>query len=262
MRELGLKHCGVLDMQFLKRQLRWPGRRTRDYAVVAAALVGLFASTIGIPIVERARKGGDQAFPCQDQACGCTTAEACWRGCCCSSPSQRLAWAKAHGVQPPEELLLQVRQQSQDVLPPHEAQSSDSLPGKPTATGNEVVRQDDAEPSHNHTQVAAATATAEKACCHKDRNDRRRVAGHDSSTDDAHRATESRPDTLHVSWIVGSLASKCRGQSLSAGGGLVALPPLPTVCWSFDWCLIERLPSTSEQVTSLSFPPPIPPPRA
>jgi hypothetical protein len=226
-------------MRFLKRQFQWPGRRTRDYAVVVAALVGLFASTIGIPIVELARKGGDRAFPCQDQACGCATAEACWRGCCCSSPSQRLAWAEAHGVQPPEELLEQVRRQSHDILPPSEAQSSDSLPGKPTANG-----------------------AAHTACCHKDHNSEQREGKRDSSTNEAHRATESRQGTLHVSWIVGSLASKCRGQTLTAGGGLVALPPTPTVCWSFDWCLIERLPSTSEQVTSLSFPPPIPPPRA
>jgi hypothetical protein len=40
-------------------------------------------------------------FPCQGRACGCQTAEQCWRGCCCHTVAERLAWARAHVVRPP-----------------------------------------------------------------------------------------------------------------------------------------------------------------
>ena len=206
--------------------------------LVSAALVGLVASTVGVPLFERAGKGGDKPFPCQGRACGCASADACWRGCCCSSPSQRLAWAKAHGVRPPEELVEQVRQ-----LTPIEVASGGNV--STTAPG------------------AAATAGAEKkACCHGDHD---RVAKHVPSSGAERAAVPQtlapRSDRLHVTWMVGSLVSNCRGQTLTAGGAMVALPPAPTVCWSFDWCVVECLPATSEQFTSLAFPPPIPPPR-
>lgn len=37
-------------------------------------------------------------FPCMDSPCGCATAEQCFASCCCHSPAERLAWARAHDV--------------------------------------------------------------------------------------------------------------------------------------------------------------------
>lgn len=48
----------------------------------------------------------DEPFPCQGCGCGCKTAEQCWTGCCCFTPSQRIAWAKANGVKPPDYAVL------------------------------------------------------------------------------------------------------------------------------------------------------------
>jgi len=65
----------------------------------------------GLPVPLGARPSGDAAatgrvakdrsrpFPCMDKACGCATAEQCFASCCCHTPAQRLAWAKANGLE-------------------------------------------------------------------------------------------------------------------------------------------------------------------
>ena len=42
------------------------------------------------------------AFPCQTRGCGCKNADQCWKSCCCFSDVEKLAWAKAHEVTPPD----------------------------------------------------------------------------------------------------------------------------------------------------------------
>jgi hypothetical protein len=34
-----------------------------------------------------------------DKACGCDTAERCFTNCCCHTPAETLAWAKARGIE-------------------------------------------------------------------------------------------------------------------------------------------------------------------
>jgi len=52
--------------------------------------------------VEQRLSGKDrtQPFPCMDKPCGCATAEQCFTSCCCNTPAETLAWAKAHAVEP------------------------------------------------------------------------------------------------------------------------------------------------------------------
>src|SRR5687767_4937393 len=73
--------------------------------VAALSLAGFLAATVGVPVinpwVSPLGKDLSQPFPCQHSACGCQNAEACWRGCCCLSNRQQLAWAKDHGVKAP-----------------------------------------------------------------------------------------------------------------------------------------------------------------
>ncbi|HRE99158.1 MAG TPA: hypothetical protein PLI18_01490 [Pirellulaceae bacterium] len=44
-----------------------------------------------------------------DSRCGCPDADTCWSACRCLTPSQKLAWAEANGVEPPDEVLLAAR---------------------------------------------------------------------------------------------------------------------------------------------------------
>jgi hypothetical protein len=67
--------------------------------------------SVGVPLpAQTARKSGDP-FPCQHCACGCKDAESCWRNCCCHTNSEKLAWAKRHGVKPPAFVIAAARQE-------------------------------------------------------------------------------------------------------------------------------------------------------
>jgi len=61
--------------------------------------------------VEQRLSGKDrtQPFPCMDKPCGCATAEQCFASCCCHTPAQRLAWARAHRVAPAVVAALEQR---------------------------------------------------------------------------------------------------------------------------------------------------------
>jgi len=44
-------------------------------------------------------------FPCQFSGCGCSNAVQCWSSCGCHSDAEKIAWAKANGVLPPDWFL-------------------------------------------------------------------------------------------------------------------------------------------------------------
>lgn len=81
--------------------------RTYNLPSVRNAICSLLLLAIGslfvpLPQFRKVEKDQTQAFPCQDRACGCRTAEDCWTNCCCFSDKEKLAWAAENGVQPPE----------------------------------------------------------------------------------------------------------------------------------------------------------------
>jgi hypothetical protein len=47
-----------------------------------------------------AAKDRSRPFPCMDKPCGCATAEQCFTSCCCHTPAETLAWARARGMDP------------------------------------------------------------------------------------------------------------------------------------------------------------------
>jgi hypothetical protein len=92
--------------------------------VAAASLAGFLAAIVGLPVVHpfisTTGKDLSRPFPCMHGNCGCQSAEGCWRGCCCHTNRQKLAWAKAHGVRPPEYVATQAAKES----PPDDAPGS------------------------------------------------------------------------------------------------------------------------------------------
>jgi hypothetical protein len=74
--------------------------------VVVIALLGYLVAGLGVlPSAALLSKwgilpalDGSSAFPCQHDACGCMSAEACWSGCCCFTLQERLEWAGARGA--------------------------------------------------------------------------------------------------------------------------------------------------------------------
>jgi hypothetical protein len=81
-----------------QKKLWW---RLASKLLVGLALLSFTVSGLGIPLPAVSVKDHNVPFPCQDHACGCTSAEQCWRNCCCFTATERWAWAKAHHVEPP-----------------------------------------------------------------------------------------------------------------------------------------------------------------
>jgi hypothetical protein len=87
----------------MSRLLRsWISVRRGRRFTAAVTLVAYIASGIGLPLPVQASKKSGLPFPCMNHACGCQTAEQCWRGCCCFSAEEKLAWAAVHGIVPPD----------------------------------------------------------------------------------------------------------------------------------------------------------------
>ena len=86
--------------RFTSRKLRF----TIDRVMPLLALAGFLAGTVGLPVPRAVFTGKDRRapFPCMNRTCGCASADQCWRGCCCFTNREKLAWAHEHGVTPPE----------------------------------------------------------------------------------------------------------------------------------------------------------------
>jgi hypothetical protein len=47
-----------------------------------------------------------QRYPCEEHACGCSSARECWTNCCCYTQHERLVWALRNGVAPPADVVV------------------------------------------------------------------------------------------------------------------------------------------------------------
>lgn len=87
--------------------------RRRRLAWILLVGYGLVASGLPLPVgvsthaaahtpagKRLAVKDRSRPFPCMDKPCGCASAEQCFANCCCSTPRERLAWARSHRVEP------------------------------------------------------------------------------------------------------------------------------------------------------------------
>jgi len=76
-----------------------PMRKRRN--ISAIMLIVAFCSGLVFSIPQRVVKDRSVPFPCMDCNCSCRNADACWSGCNCMSPAQKMAWAVKKGVDPP-----------------------------------------------------------------------------------------------------------------------------------------------------------------
>jgi hypothetical protein len=76
-------------------------RRTLTRVVASLLLLVIGVGAAGVPLFPVVQKDRSTPFYCQDRACGCRDAEACWRGCCCATDQQKQEWARRHGVRVP-----------------------------------------------------------------------------------------------------------------------------------------------------------------
>ena len=96
---------GFVSMSFPPRLLKFCLRSGRRATATVALLVYLLA-VVGVPLPAGPKKDRSQPFPCMDRPCGCKDAAQCWTSCCCTTPRERLAWARQRGIEPPSALAV------------------------------------------------------------------------------------------------------------------------------------------------------------
>jgi hypothetical protein len=196
-----------------------------------------------------AAKDRSRPFPCMDKPCGCATAEQCFSSCCCHTPAERLAWAKAHRVEPAVPAALERR------------------------VAAEVAR---ATPAGG---CCAAKATKRPACC-SDRGGPPRKTAHEPDVCGEYQslATEPTGDDFEPTALPVSPAEPTRAplrirtvtlQAMLACGGIVthwlavggSLPP-PRVELALQAPFVAVCTCGDHAADSISAAPALPPPRA
>jgi hypothetical protein len=206
------------------RAIRRPLRR-RLISATLAAMYLVTAAGVPLPAGHVAHKSGE-LYPCSDCECGCASAEQCWRSCCCHSLAERMAWARVHGVRPPEYAIAEARRARIDL----------AWLVEPTGTGSKSLCC--------ARQLMADSPTCcqtKRACC-----------------SDHHDQQPSESKSNHV---IGWKALNCQGHSIN---WLAAVPTLvSTNCGQSDELpLIQWLgPALSEYADRVSDLPAIPPPK-
>lgn len=164
-------------------------------SLVGLCVVAHLATTIGFPLPKAAEiETSSKPFPCQHHHCGCNSAEQCWQSCCCMSMPEKVAWAKEHGVTPPDYVVAAAAEETE-----HEEPGSCC--------------------DHSKGEVASCCAGHDEhptpGCCSSE---------HGSTTAEKGRqAGEARKDGTE--WVIGVHAQKCQGLSLIWVTSGAVLPP-------------------------------------
>jgi hypothetical protein len=214
-------------MHLLRSATFWSSLRHR--CCVAVQLLAYLVSTLGFPLAATARKDGAQPFPCQDHSCGCQSAEECWRGCCCFSPEERLAWARQHGVEPPAYAERPAPKGWR--TPPRREQASRPAPKQACCTGC-------CQPE----QGLEDSSSTKPSCC--------------NTTACQHPAHGNAPTGQP-----GMSALHCQGLTM-LWVSLGTVPFVPSVAWLPQLPTVERLSHLDRSAPSQPHTPPKPPPRS
>jgi hypothetical protein len=97
-------------MHLLLRLPRWLSSHQQTL-VAGLVVLSVVAGTLGVPVILKPQRDLSRPFPCMHHRCGCASADACWGGCCCMTSAEKLAWAKEHGVTPPDYALALAQQE-------------------------------------------------------------------------------------------------------------------------------------------------------
>lgn len=166
----------------------WLGNLRRVGArrlVSLLVLVSFCASFVPLPVASRSPVEKDQsaAYPCQNRPCGCRSAEACWKGCCCFTNREKLAWAEANGVSPPTYVIAAAARESADSL----CKAGGCCSKTKSATASQLISK------------SAKT----KTCCSSSYSNSANVP-----------AVKAAEEESKTQFVIGVLVQKCQGQGL------------------------------------------------
>ena len=166
-----------------------------------------------------------QPFACQNRPCGCRSAEQCWKKCCCFTNSQKVAWAKANGVDLPDYVLAAAKKESATV------KKSCALCSKTKDNGEkpkceESIASKDSLPKTSSTQAPKALAR-----------------------------------TKSSKWILSVFAAECQGQPSLTMCFPATIIPARIIPVMISVQITEIVHETSERLSSTTLRPPLPPPK-
>ena len=203
------------------------------------ALLCLASIVLPLPIARVAQidpgKDTSQPFPCQNRPCGCRSAEQCWKKCCCFTNSQKVAWAKANGIELPDYVLAAAKKET-------------TITKKPCV----LCSKDDAGKTQQKCEASVASTTGK---CQSSAS----AAPTSVSSTPVPRVTSARPKTSK--WIHSVYSAECQGQpafSLCFPASIVPARVQP-ITNSDD--TTEFLHHVSERLHLTSMRPPLPPPK-
>lgn len=98
--------------------------------------LGVCLSCVPLPVGWLTAKDLSTPFPCQHRACGCRSADQCWKKCCCFTNTQKVAWANQHAVALPDSVLIAAKA---EVLIAAKAECAVSTPAKSCCASKTVT---------------------------------------------------------------------------------------------------------------------------
>jgi hypothetical protein len=222
------------------------------YTLVASGLplpFGMIAPAApDSPAAKRlAGKDRSQPFPCMDKTCGCATAEQCFTSCCCNTPAETLAWARARRVEPAVLAALEQRVASSSQLAAKATKSSCCSTKAPVAeksccaSRQPAAVAEDGDLCSMNASRAATPSTTKKATTEK-------VPPADEPAE-----PQSRSVTLRAMLACGGIVAEW----FAAGA---ALPP-PRLEVSLVMHVLDVCTPGDEAGESLAASPAAPPPR-
>ena len=200
-------------------------RANLSRGLILCGVVGLLLSHFPLPVPHLV-KDASRPFPCLDRACGCHSAEQCWKRCCCFTNRQKVAWAKARNVHLPEFVHIAAQ---------HEA--------GPASTPAKACCQHTGENKTPRSCPKPVTGATEKA------------SGKGQNLADTNHGEAG------TALVIGVHAQQCQGQST-----LWSLLPWSVVSPRTEFlfqqaCLGSMVSVTEIPPPRLSADPPVPPPR-
>jgi hypothetical protein len=99
---MGLAHANSAMIKPNRQSNLLMTRRLLSLAVAVAFTLTLLPIPLPVAAPVRTPKDTSSPFPCQNRPCGCSSADQCWKKCCCFTNQQKVAWAKKYDVSIPQ----------------------------------------------------------------------------------------------------------------------------------------------------------------
>ena len=223
--------CTLCASTAMALPIRISGARNRSVLALMVAFGQVVGSIGFVPVRADSAESNSTPYPCKDHPCGCRTAAQCWSAaCCCFTMREKVTWAFARGMTPPERAIRMA--------------AIEPLPDRNTSAKSCCDKGHAAKPGATPVDCVIATS------------------------DDSHRLPENpnipaRSASDRDDWTISLFAQHCRGEET---GTLVLLTigiaPSPPQSFEMDVACVDWCITGNHVPIPIPFAPAPPPPRS